>query len=76
MKQTFYSLGNNSKTSSRVDALEAELRLKSSDVQFLQDELEKKDKMLTMLTDGLREVQSLYLVDSVISLLPSLTAYE
>lgn len=76
MKQTFYSLGNNSKTSSRVDALEAELRLKSSDVQFLQDELEKKDKMLAMLTDGLREVQSLYLVDSVISLLPSLTAYE
>lgn len=38
-------------------ALKLDLRLKDADNQFLQDELENKDKMLTMLTEGLKEVE-------------------
>jgi hypothetical protein len=44
----------------RIDRLELDLRLKEADNRFLQEELEKKDKMLAMLTEGLREVAKLY----------------
>eukprot|EP00595_Chromulina_sp_UTEXLB2642_P003564 CAMPEP_0196764274 /NCGR_PEP_ID=MMETSP1095-20130614/5787_1 /TAXON_ID=96789 ORGANISM="Chromulina nebulosa, Strain UTEXLB2642" /NCGR_SAMPLE_ID=MMETSP1095 /ASSEMBLY_ACC=CAM_ASM_000446 /LENGTH=744 /DNA_ID=CAMNT_0042119433 /DNA_START=117 /DNA_END=2351 /DNA_ORIENTATION=+ len=41
-----------------IERLELSLRLKEADNRFLQEELEKKDKMLAMLTEGLREVES------------------
>lgn len=52
-------------TSVRIERLESDLRLKEADNRFLQEELEKKDRMLAMLTEGLREVIAFICVDSL-----------
>ena len=39
------------------EQLRLELKLKEADSRFLQEELEKKDRMLAMLTEGLKEVE-------------------
>jgi hypothetical protein len=40
-----------------IEKLRLDLRLVIADNRFLQEELEKKDNMLAMLTEGLREVR-------------------
>lgn len=39
------------------ERLKLDFRLKEADNRFLQEELENKEKMLAMLTDGLKEVR-------------------
>eukprot|EP01033_Poteriospumella_lacustris_P002781 gene2781-2021_t len=39
-----------------LQAMRVDLKLKEADNQFLQDEVESKDRMLALLTDGLKEV--------------------
>jgi hypothetical protein len=41
------------------ERLKLDFRLKEADNRFLQEELENKDKMLTMLTEGLKEVPTI-----------------
>lgn len=43
------------------ERLKLDFRLKEADNRFLQEELENKDKMLTMLTEGLKEVPTIIL---------------
>ena len=40
-----------------IEKLSVDLQLKDADNRFLQDELEKKEKMLSLLTEGLKEVE-------------------
>lgn len=40
----------------QYEKLKLDLKLKEADNKFLQDELEAKDQMLSMLTEGLKEV--------------------
>ena len=46
------------------ERLKLDFRLKEADNRFLQEELENKDRMLAMLTEGLKEV-SYFLVANV-----------
>jgi predicted RNase H-like nuclease (RuvC/YqgF family) len=41
-----------------LEKLREDLSLKEADNHFLQEELEQKDRMLSMLTDGLKEVSN------------------
>lgn len=41
----------------QFDRLKLDLRLKEADNRFLQEELDNKDRMLSMLTEGLKEVE-------------------
>lgn len=43
-------------TKEMYDRLRLDLQLKAADNRFLQEELDNKDRMLAMLTDGLKEV--------------------
>lgn len=43
------------------DQMKLDLTLKEADNQFLMDELDGKDKMLTMLTEGLKEVSLIFI---------------
>ena len=56
------SMANNVVTSLKLnerydyERLKLDFKLKEADNRFLQEELENKDKMLAMLTEGLKEV--------------------
>ncbi len=41
-----------------ISKLQLDLKLKEADNRFLQEELDKKNSMLQMLTEGLREVSA------------------
>ena len=47
------------------ERLKLDFRLKEADNRFLQEELENKDRMLAMLTEGLKEVSNFFLVGYV-----------
>ena len=44
----------------QFERLKLDLQLKDADNRFLQEELDQKDKFMTMLTDGLKEVRRNY----------------
>ena len=41
----------------QFERLKLDLQLKDADNRFLQEELDQKDKVMTMLTEGLKEVR-------------------
>jgi hypothetical protein len=48
--------GLNGVSKAQYERLKLDLKLKEADNRFLQEELENKDRMLSMLTEGLKEV--------------------
>lgn len=51
-----------------LERLKLEMKLREADNNFLQEELENKDKMLHLLTDGLKEVSYFTIISTYFSI--------